>query len=130
MQHGYFVVEGGECGGECGSGIALHDDGIGALGGEEVAGLGEDAGGEVGQLLVGLHHIECEVYGYVEEVDDLLQHLFVLACGADEGGELRAGEQCINNWCQLDGLWPGAEKYDDLLGHGVVVLVVPDNGYG
>ena len=66
----------------------------------------------------------------MEEVDDLLQHLFVLAGGADEGGELRAGEQCINNGCELDGLWAGAEKYDDLLGHGVVVLVVPDNGYG
>ena len=115
MQHGYFVVEGGECGGEGGGGIALHDDGIGALGGEELAGLSEDAGGEVGELLIGLHHIEREVYGYVEEVYDLLQHFAVLAGGADEGGELRTGEQCINNGCELDGLWPGAEKYDDLL---------------
>jgi len=76
------------------------------------------AGGELVERLAGRVQAEVEVGDNAEEVEDLLQHLLVLA--GDDGDRLqhRVVVQGRYDGGHLDGFRAGPEHDEDAVGHG------------
>ena len=110
------LVEGRQRCRQRGGGIAVHQHRVGPPAREHGAHAGEHAGGDVGQVLPGLHQIEVELGLDPEQAEHLVEHLPVLRGDADPGVEARQCLQLLDQRRHLDGLGPGAEYQEYLHG--------------
>ena len=107
VAHGNLLVEGSEGSGGGGGGVAVDQHHIWLARLEHVAHTGEHAGGDIVQVLPLLHDIEVVVGLDAEDVQDLVQHLPVLAGDADPGFEVfRMLLELLDQRAHLDGLRP------------------------
>src|SRR5206468_1807825 len=82
------AVEGGEGGGHGGGGVPLDEEPVGGFGGEHLVHGGDRRRGEAVQRLVVAHQPQVEVGAQSEQILCLVEHLPVLAGGADAHGDL------------------------------------------
>jgi len=116
-----LLVVGGEGGGEGGGGVAVDQDDVGFAVGEDAFHALQDGGGDVGEVLAGLHDVEVVVGFEVEQCEYLVEHFAVLAGDADAGFELRVGGELQGQGGHFYGLGAGAEDGQGFeLGHGVL----------
>src|SRR5436190_21743149 len=91
--------------------VALRQDPVGAHVGDHRIQGHEQIGGELRERLVLRHHVQVDIRHDLEQVQDLIQHLAVLARRADDRTDLvRMPPQFGNHRGHLDGLWPRAEN--------------------
>ena len=118
--HGDLAVEGGECGGERGGRVAVHQHHVGALGVKEGLQPLEDRRGDVRERLGSAHHAEIVVDGQAERVDHLVEHLAVLTGQARDHPEPSPPVEFQHDRGHLDGLGTGAEA-DEEGAHGPIL---------
>jgi hypothetical protein len=122
---GDVPVEGGQGGDETGGGVAMHQHDVGPgllIGPVEL--VQQVAGQAVEGLVLG-HHLEVLVDPQAEGGEHLLEHLAVLAGGADMQVDLGPVAQHTGQWGHLDRLRAGTEYHHDGVGHGLTPRSIP-----
>ena len=126
MCHGYLAVERGECGGSACRGVAMHEKYVGAALLEHIAHTEQHTRGDVVEVLSLLHYVEVEVGFYVEEFQNLIEHLTVLARNADDCLKLFAALlERFHQRSHLDGLRAGSEHEHYLFHIYLVDILFP-----
>lgn len=116
MPHGNLQVETRERRGEAGRGVAVDQDHVGRLVLEDGLELEQHVARHVEQRLARSHDRKVVVGRHVEDAQDLVQHLAVLAGHGDYGLELVSARlQLVDERAHLDGLRAGAEDEHYLL---------------
>ena len=119
MAHGDLLLECGE--GCCGAGsrVAMDKNHIGGGFLEHITHAGQDAGGNVVQVLSLFHDVQIIVGLDLKDFEHLVQHLSVLAGHAYDGFELiRMLLELLHQRAHLDGLWAGTEDEHNFLHYG------------
>ena len=112
----------GQGGAEDGGGVALDDHHVGLVLGQIAVDGGDGAGRQSGERLVRPHEGQVDVGNDAKGLEDLIEHLAVLAGDADVGLELGGPAQGQHEGGQLDGFGAGAENEGDLLHCGISIL--------
>ena len=119
VPHPDAAMEGGEGGAHGGRSVPLDQQPVGAALGQDLVQGGQGARGQAVQGLVGAHQAEVEVGDEPEELLHLVQHLPVLAGGADGHLEaVRTPSQRRDDRGHLDRLGAGAVDRQDPEGAG------------
>jgi hypothetical protein len=90
MRHWNSVVEGRKRTGKGRGRVPLHDDPIGAPGGEDAGDARQCGSRQIGQILVRPHDFEIPIRPQAEQVEDLRQQLAMPAGHADLAAEIRS----------------------------------------
>lgn len=110
VPHGDLQVEARECRGEAGRGVPVDQDHVGLLVLENGLELEKHVARHVEQRLSRLHDRQVVVGRHVEDAQDLVEHLTVLAGYGDDGLELIGARlQLVHKRAHLDCLRTGAE---------------------
>ena len=116
MPHGDLQVEARERGGEAGRGVAVDQDDVGLLVLEDGLELDQYVARHVEQRLARLHDRQVVVGSHIEDAQNLVQHLAVLAGHSHDGLELiRTRLELVDERAHLDCLRAGAEDEHYLL---------------
>lgn len=115
MAHGDPFQEGGPGHGEGGEGVPVDQNVVRPHLLEGPRRLGEDAGGEVGEGLALLHHVQVPVLPDAEEGEGLAELFPVLACEEDQGLQVRDLLEGQVHGGHLGGLRSCAEGEDHAL---------------
>lgn len=114
VAHGDLKVEARERRGEAGRGVAVNQDHVGPLVLENGLELEQHVARHVEQRLARLHDRQVVVGSHVEDAQNLVQHLAVLARHGHDGLELiPARLKLVYERAHLDGLRAGAEDERD-----------------
>ncbi|MNO70131.1 hypothetical protein D3C76_610030 [compost metagenome] len=87
MGYRNLLIVGCQAGREGGCGVAVHQDYIRFVGGENAFHALQDGGGDVGQVLTGLHDIQVEIRLNTKQTQHLVQHFSMLSGHANLGVE-------------------------------------------
>ncbi|MCY1539258.1 hypothetical protein D9M68_748370 [compost metagenome] len=109
------LVKRGQGGGKRGGGVALHDHDLRPLLGQGLAHAFDERGGQCGQGLVRAHQRKLDVGAHAKTVQCLVQHLAVLAGGADQQLDTGARTRFYDHRGQLDDFGSGAKHHHELL---------------
>ena len=116
MPHGDLQVETRERCGEAGRGVAMDQDHVGRLVLEDGLELKQHVARHVEQRLARLHDRQVVVGSHIEDAQNLVQHLAVLARHGHDGLELiRTRLELVDERAHLDCLRAGAEDEHYLL---------------
>lgn len=116
MPHGDLQVETRERCGEAGRGVAVDQDHVGRLVLEDGLELKQHVARHVEQRLARLHDRQVVVGSHIEDAQNLVQHLAVLAGHSHDGLELiRTRLELVDERAHLDCLRAGAEDEHYLL---------------
>ena len=116
MPHGDLQVETRERRGEAGRGVAVDQDHVGRLVLEDGLELKQHVARHVEQRLARLHDRQVVVGSHIEDAQNLVQHLAVLAGHSHDGLELiRTRLELVGERAHLDCLRAGAEDEHYLL---------------
>lgn len=114
MPHGDLQVEARERRREASRGVAVDKDHVGPLVLEDRLELDQDVAGDIEQRLARFHDRKVVVGSHVEDAQDLVEHLAVLAGHGHDGLKLiRARLQLVDERAHLDCLRASAEDEHD-----------------
>ncbi|MNV69291.1 hypothetical protein D3C71_1621950 [compost metagenome] len=114
VPHRNAVMEGSDCSGHRRGGITVDQHAIGShLRIQRIQAL-EQLGAQAVEGLVGNHHIKIVIGGDLEQRHHLVQHRPMLACGADDGFDIRRLTQRLYQRPHLDCFRTGTENRKNL----------------
>lgn len=102
-------VEASKCGYKRRRGIAMHQNHIRLLGFKHFLNTVEDVRSNVKQSLTVLHDVEIIVWDYIENSQNLVEHLTVLRRNANNSLDTLACLELIYEWAHFYCFWPCAK---------------------
>jgi len=117
VAHRHMLVEGRQGAGECGRCVALDEQHVRTVRRDYRLERRQDAGGELGESLPGLHQVQVVIRRDSEGGQYLIQHGAVLRGDADAHIKLPALPQVQQHRTELDGFGACAEHEENLT-HG------------
>ena len=95
--------------------VSLHERHVGMRRGEPSVDAGHQPRRQLGQRLIGTHHVELGIHRDAEPIDDLAEHLLVLPGRDDRAREIAGVPERRDHRGQLDGLRAGAHEDQNAL---------------